>query len=44
MTIEDIKMPLKYAWVKASQHKDWEVADMIEKIIRQVQDIEKELS
>ena len=43
MTIEDIKMPLKYAWVEASLHKDWEVADMIEKIIWQVQAIEKEL-
>ena len=43
MTIQDIKMPLKMAWVKASLHHDWEVADMIEGVIRQVQAIEKEL-
>lgn len=44
MNIKDIKMPLKRAWVKASEHHDWEVANMIEKIIHQVQDIEKELN
>ena len=47
MKIDDLAMPLKMAWVKASQHKDWQVADLIEKVIHQAQvikqSIEKEL-
>lgn len=41
----ELSMLLKDAWVKASQHKDWEVADLIEKVIRLNQKaIEKELN
>ena len=34
---DETRMELKSAWVKASKHKDWEVADIIEKVIHKFQ-------